>query len=113
MKTGVELIEEERKRQIEVEGWSIDHDAKHDRNELSLAAACYALPQFQRNQFSFVYKFGVGKHIWLPTLWPFSSKFWKPTPNDRIKELQKAGALIAAEIDRLQQIKNETTDESN
>ncbi|MEM5768085.1 MAG: hypothetical protein AAGU23_06610 [Bacillota bacterium] len=26
----------------------------------------------------------------------------KPTPDDRIRELKKAGALIAAEIDRLQ-----------
>jgi hypothetical protein len=27
--------------------------------------------------------------------------WWKPTPSDRIRELTKAGALIAAEIDRL------------
>jgi len=26
---------------------------------------------------------------------------WKPTPDDRVRELVKAGALIAAEIDRL------------
>ena len=34
-------------------------------------------------------------------IWPFDFKWLKRTPNDRIRELQKAGALIAAEIDRL------------
>ena len=28
MKTGIELITEERQRQIEVEGWTKDHDKK-------------------------------------------------------------------------------------
>jgi hypothetical protein len=34
---------------------------------------------------------------------------WKPTPGNRIRELEKAGALIAAEIDRLSRLegKNE------
>ena len=31
----------------------------------------------------------------------WEQKWWKPTPNDRVRELTKAGALIAAEIDRL------------
>ena len=34
-------------------------------------------------------------------MWPWEANWWKPTPEDRIKELAKAGALIAAEIDRL------------
>lgn len=37
-------------------------------------------------------------------MWPFSQEWWKPTPDDRIRELAKAGALIAAEIDRLQRM---------
>lgn len=32
------------------------------------------------------------------------TKWRKPTPDDRVHELVKAGALIAAEIDRLQNI---------
>jgi len=74
MKTGIELIAEERQRQIEVEGWTKDHDIEHKTFELSAAAACY-----------------ISKNI---------SKWWKPS-NDPIKNLMKAGALIAAEIDRL------------
>lgn len=37
-------------------------------------------------------------------MFPFSSVWWKPSPENRIKELAKAGALIAAEIDRLQRL---------
>jgi len=37
----------------------------------------------------------------VPPIWPWEKSWWKPTPNDRVKELVKAGALIAAEIDRL------------
>jgi hypothetical protein len=32
--------------------------------------------------------------------WPWSFEWWKP--KDRIRNLVRAGALIAAEIDRLQ-----------
>jgi hypothetical protein len=34
-------------------------------------------------------------------MWPWEASWWKPSQTDRIKELAKAGALIAAEIDRL------------
>lgn len=44
MKTGIELISEERQRQINVEGWTAEHDSEHVNNELALAAACYIVP---------------------------------------------------------------------
>ena len=34
--------------------------------------------------------------------WPWDMKWWKPSDEDPIRNLVKAGALIAAEIDRLQ-----------
>lgn len=34
-------------------------------------------------------------------MWPWSDEKWNPEPDNRIRELAKAGALIAAEIDRL------------
>lgn len=92
MKTGIELIAEERQRQIEKEGWTPEHDAEHTNNELALAAICYTAPEFVR-------KSGRWYDI---NLWPWSQSYWKPTPKNRIRELTKAGALIAAEIDRLQ-----------
>lgn len=91
--TGIELIAAERKRQIEVEGWTAEHDRQHKSGELALAAACYAVPDNKR--------YWGGGTI-LIRLWPWDWEWWKPSPNDRIRELVKAGALIAAEIDRLQ-----------
>jgi hypothetical protein len=90
--TGVELIAAERQRQVEVEGWTPEHDAGHAGESLAIAACCYALPPTMRR-----YHFDGAA----PTLWPWSITAWKPT-DDRVRELVKAGALIAAEIDRLQ-----------
>ena len=42
MKTGIQIIEEERQRQIDVEGWTDEHDDQHINGELSNAAACYS-----------------------------------------------------------------------
>ena len=94
MKKGVELIAEERKRQIEVEGFNSDHDSHNSIGELALAASCYLVydyPHWAESE----------DLIPMPKQFPWDSKWWKPTPNDRIRELTKAGALIAAEIDRL------------
>lgn len=98
MKSGIELIAEERKRQIEVEGWTDLHDDNHEMDELALAAASYALPSYARpsNQFHTARM--------EPQTWPWSGEYWKPSISDRVRELQKAGALIAAEIDRLNRL---------
>lgn len=95
MKTGVELIAEERQRQQEKEGWTKEHDQEHCNGELALAAAAYAVAEDARNRY---------KDDLIPGFWPFEVTAWKPSPEDRVKELTKAGALIAAEIDRLENI---------
>ena len=41
MKTGIELIAEERHRQIEKEGWTPEHDDQHNAGDLVHAAAAY------------------------------------------------------------------------
>ena len=91
---GVSLIAAERQRQIEQEGWTEESDKQHDEGELAEAAAVYAFPHGR-----YYYDPMSGKRI--PCAWPWSPKWWKPTPDNRIRELVKAGALIAAEIDRL------------
>lgn len=88
--TGADLIAAERQRQIDVEGWTPEHDATHRNDDLALAAVCYAMPEHVR---------GPGDDIL--RAWPWPAHFWNPTPDDRVRELTKAGALIAAEIDRL------------
>lgn len=106
MKTGIELITEERQRQIDVEGWTLEHDFNHKDNSIAKAAACYAMPEDERKKYE-SFTFQEPKR-WYPRWWPKSwdVSWWKPstdgTKAGRIKELQKAGALIAAEIDRLQ-----------
>ena len=97
MKTGIELIAEERQRQIEVEGWTKEHDAEHTNDSLALAAVCYAMPSELRH-----YSYCPLRKERVPDFWPWAKSWWKPCPEDRIRELVKAGALIAAEIDRLQ-----------
>lgn len=103
MKTGVRLIAEERKRQIEEEGWTAEHDSTHTSMCLSCAAASYALDVASKH--------GDVHESWKKTykeasveVWPFDEEWFKPTPNDPIRQLVKAGALIAAEIDRLNQM---------
>lgn len=97
MKSGIELIAAERQRQIEKEGWSAEHDATHVKGELAKAAGCYCLAECLREDHS-----SARAGMPIVRYWPFSPDWWKPSANNRIKELQKAGALIAAEIDRLQ-----------
>lgn len=104
---GASLIAAERQRQIDAEGWTPEHDAKHDTAALALAAACYALPESERGVKRVAVEFrqsgryeGMTREV--PRWWPWAGMFWKPKPDDRVRELVKAGALIAAEIDRLQ-----------
>jgi len=83
---GCKLITEERKRQINKESWTDEHDDKYEDGILSDAAICYADARSQNEE--------------IPGMWPWADEWWKPS-NDRIRNLTKAGALIAAEIDRL------------
>jgi hypothetical protein len=105
---GVLLIETERRRQIESEGWSAEHDDEHADGQMAMAAALYATPVLlyqkvdRANCISFV------------DPWPWDDR-WDKRPEDgnviqpngseatteRVRQLVKAGALIAAEIDRL------------
>lgn len=99
-KTGVELIAIERKRQIEVLGFDYTNDALYANEELAKAGAWYSLPSFDRVKFeSLQIKYSLKNTV--IHIWPWERRYYKPTPEDRIKELSKAGALIAAQIDYL------------
>ena len=73
--SGATLIAAERRRQIEREDWTTDHDDGWLSGELALAAACYAVPPGSRESR------GVEE------LWPWHTDEWKPSPDDRVKEL--------------------------
>lgn len=99
MKSGIELIAEERQRQIEVEGWTPEHDATHDNEEMISAAICYLL---RSPDLSISVGTEYAQVEARQVLWPWEITALKLTPDDRIKELKKAAALIVAQIDRLQ-----------
>lgn len=86
---GVEAIAQERRRQIDEEGWTPEHDDAYENDELILAARCYLVQA----------EYEVAGHGSQPIFWPWHRDWWKP--GDRRRNLVKAGALIAAEIDRL------------
>lgn len=85
---GADLIREERRRQIEQEGYDAMHDRHHTPEVLAEAATAYALHGDPRLR--------IDAHMF----WPWSDEFWKP--KDKLRNLVRAGALIAAAIDRLQ-----------
>ena len=100
MKSGVDLIAEERKRQVEEENWDEEHDRELPVGDLAVFGACYVL--------DFAARYSGQHETWRAkynkaskALFPFDDEWWKPTPDNPIKQLIKAGALIAAEIDRL------------
>jgi len=123
--TGAELIARERKRQIEGEGWDAEHDDEHTDGSLALAAVCYATPVR-------LFKIACGTTVTFEDPWPESWEMkWDkrrfygedredPHPagvpigdpadpatytyEERLDLLVKAGALIAAEIDRLNRV---------
>lgn len=94
--TGAEAIAAERQRQIKAEGWTPEHDdAQNDAGELCGAASAYALSaacQISPYADPLDETPDAFPHTWPP-------EWWKPkTPRE---DLVRAGALIAAEIDRL------------
>jgi hypothetical protein len=81
---GVRLIEEERRRQIEAEGWSADHDDSHSDGELAMEALFWA---------------AEGTDVAAESDGMCGTEHRKS--KSRIRQLVIAGALVAAEIDRL------------
>lgn len=97
---GASRIASERFRQINIEGRLPSADHQYDLGQLVDAAICYAE---MASALSDIDRSMLRRR---PTrLWPWGDSWWKPGTDDsaasRIRELEKAGALIAAEIDRL------------
>lgn len=107
--TGIELIAAERQRQIDEEGWTPSHDDEHTDGSLALAAVCYATPEkLYVMKHTDGYKFidpwpDSWDYVW-DKRYEYSTDPSEYTDKQRIDLLKKAGALIAAEIDRLQRI---------
>lgn len=88
----------ERRRQIEIEGWTPDHDdTRHASGGLVQAAICYAAatlpaagyPIMPANEY----------RMMISRLWPWDWSYWKP--KDIRRDLVRSAALVIAEIERL------------
>lgn len=114
--TGGMLISLERLRQIDKEGYTAAHDDMHIGGELVLAALCYASP------LRLYVKTETAGSVQFEDVWPKWSK--RPAQADAsgsehwtrqplydscdwgvMRRLEKAGALIAAELDRLRRLR--------
>lgn len=86
LSNAVQSVISERQRQQSVEGWTPEHDDEHAEGEMAEAAACYAM-------------FANHQGFSLPAHWPWAREWWKQSGQRR--DLVKAGALILAEIERI------------
>jgi hypothetical protein len=95
LESGIGLIATERKRQISEEGYRPEHDVGRAQ-DLMAAAECYLQ----------IGRYGIDAwHLpdgtpTPPGGWPWSADYYRPS-EDRTRNLEKAGALIAAAIDAL------------
>ena len=101
--TGAYCIATERQRQINDEGYDKYHDRHHTTKEFIHAAMAYAIYE----DGAFVN--GDDSETWYEKLWPWEKQYFKP--KDQKRNLIKSGALIAAAIDRLNDERNEQTQE--
>ena len=90
---GAVAIARERHRQIAEEGFSVLRDRELFGAELALASQAYVAAA--------LYAQATGQTLGLaPDSWPWTAELFKPSA-DPARNLEKAGALIAAELDRL------------
>jgi hypothetical protein len=86
---GARRIAAERARQVTAEGWTPEHDREHSDGDLARAAVAYAVASLGAS------------HEHINSWWPWNLYGIKHDPANPVRSLAKAGALIAAEIDRL------------
>lgn len=104
-------VRAERLRQIEAEGWTVEHDDQHGDGSIAAAAACYAMfasvsdaSRAATTLPASLTKKGAdipGWSAWLG-IWPWNRSWWKP--KDRRHDLVRAAALLIAEIERLDRL---------
>lgn len=91
--TGMELIALERARQIEEEGYPLDHDDGHVEEEMAIAAASLLVDGTHAE---------VTDHAHGADLWDLVRKYgYRAADSSRARALTIAGALVAAELDRV------------
>ncbi len=93
---GVRDLLTERRRQVQEEGHTLERDDQYTEGQLAEAASSYA---FWAEHCEHYPENLDALRIEPPATWPWAPEHWKPT-SQRLM-LIKAGALILAELDRL------------
>jgi len=91
----------ERRRHMEGEDWTPEHDDEHQLGEMAQAAAAYAAAAALDGPGRAVLdEFGeTGTPARIKAMWPWDWKWWKP--KNRRQDLVRSGALILAELERI------------
>lgn len=97
MSSVLEEIGAERQRQVEAEGWTVEHDDEHADGSLAAVAAVYAMTGSQPERRMSITDYNAA----LRALWPISWDWSWFKRKDSRRDLIRAGALIVAEIERL------------
>lgn len=97
---GATLIAIDRQRQYTAEGYIGPRDDEYVHGEIGCAAVAYLLAGLEPAAGAPYLDINETARSW----WPWHPEYFKPDPADRVRTLVKAGALIAAEIDRLNRI---------
>ena len=100
MKTGAEIISEERQRQIDAEGYTQEHDMHHTVVEFVNAAMAYLAQIGFQPENGDELSLEDRKRLYAIKKWPWEWQYFKPENGDVMTCLRKAGGLIAAAIDR-------------
>lgn len=87
-------VQAERRRQVETEGWTPEHDDQLSDGQMAQAAGCYAL---HAGGIGTDWPGGIRNGSAL--FWPWDEEWWKP--KSARENLVRAGALVLAEIERL------------
>lgn len=90
---GAVRIAAERHRHVTAEGYGPEGDDRYTHDELLLAAAAYLGTACNHDDSE------IEKRTFAAGLWPWHARFFKP--QGRVRDLERAGALIAAELDRM------------
>jgi len=107
MKTGIELIADERHRQVNEEGWTPEHDDAHTDASMAMVAALYAAPVnlYERTKNWEGVEIHTDPWPWktiVDDMVPIKLNAWDNRRiHDEKRRLVIAGALIAAELDRI------------
>lgn len=90
MSNFLELVREERQKQINKHGYTPEHDDDHVDGEIADAAACYANT--------------INSNDELIPFWPWEHEYFKKEEHDRKQQLIIACAMLMAEYERLERL---------